>query len=99
MKILILTALALLTAKVAFSFYIQRPAAHLIKTRDLSSRKSIHSASNSNTVAAMDSARIIPLELTSELQRSFLAYASSTILDRALPDVRDGDIAKCLFLK
>lgn len=33
---------------------------------------------------------IVPLQLERELQDSYLTYAMSTIMDRALPDVRDG---------
>lgn len=33
---------------------------------------------------------IMPVELKSELSTSFIQYAMSTILGRALPDVRDG---------
>jgi DNA gyrase subunit A len=34
--------------------------------------------------------RIIDLKIETELQDSYLTYAMSTIMDRALPDVRDG---------
>jgi DNA gyrase subunit A len=34
--------------------------------------------------------RIEPVELEEEMQRSFLEYAMSVIVERALPDVRDG---------
>ena len=34
--------------------------------------------------------QIIPIDLESELQTSFMQYAMSIILGRALPDVRDG---------
>ncbi len=34
---------------------------------------------------------IVPIELSDELKTSFLSYAMSTILGRALPDVRDGE--------
>ena len=34
--------------------------------------------------------RIIPVDLNMEMQKSFIAYAMSVIVDRALPDVRDG---------
>ena len=33
---------------------------------------------------------IIDLDIERELQDSYLTYAMSTIMDRALPDVRDG---------
>ena len=35
-------------------------------------------------------ARITDLQIEQELQESYLTYAMSTIMDRALPDVRDG---------
>ena len=34
--------------------------------------------------------RIEDLQIEQELQDSYLTYAMSTIMDRALPDVRDG---------
>ncbi|MCA9287613.1 MAG: DNA gyrase subunit A, partial [Phycisphaerales bacterium] len=34
--------------------------------------------------------RVVDLEIERELQDSYLTYAMSTIMDRALPDVRDG---------
>lgn len=34
--------------------------------------------------------RVVDLEIERELQESYLTYAMSTIMDRALPDVRDG---------
>ena len=36
------------------------------------------------------SQRIIPVDIESEMKKSFLEYAMSVIIDRALPDVRDG---------
>src|SRR4051812_27546659 len=41
-----------------------------------------------NTPAPLD--RIEDLQIEQELQDSYLTYAMSTIMDRALPDVRDG---------
>ena len=38
----------------------------------------------------VDSSRVVDLEIESELRTSYLTYAMSTIMDRALPDVRDG---------
>jgi DNA gyrase subunit A len=38
----------------------------------------------------MDIGKIIPTEIVSEMQRSYLDYAMSVIVARALPDVRDG---------
>lgn len=34
--------------------------------------------------------RIIPVNIESEMKKSFIEYAMSVIIDRALPDVRDG---------
>jgi len=34
--------------------------------------------------------RIEPVDLQTEMQRSYLDYAMSVIVSRALPDVRDG---------
>lgn len=38
----------------------------------------------------MDTNKIQPVEITSEMKRSYLDYAMSVIVSRALPDVRDG---------
>lgn len=38
----------------------------------------------------MDIGKVLPSEITSELSRSYLDYAMSVIVARALPDVRDG---------
>ncbi|MDO5327979.1 MAG: DNA gyrase subunit A, partial [Clostridia bacterium] len=34
--------------------------------------------------------RLIPTDLEHEMRQSFISYAMSVIVDRALPDVRDG---------
>ena len=34
--------------------------------------------------------RIVPVEIESEMKKSFIDYSMSVIIDRALPDVRDG---------
>ena len=34
--------------------------------------------------------RIIPVDLGGEMQKSFISYAMAVIINRALPDVRDG---------
>jgi DNA gyrase subunit A len=39
---------------------------------------------------AEESGRIEPVDIQVEMQRSFLDYAMSVIVGRALPDVRDG---------
>jgi DNA gyrase subunit A len=38
----------------------------------------------------MDKGKIQPAEITQEVQKSYLDYAMSVIVARALPDVRDG---------
>jgi DNA gyrase subunit A len=38
----------------------------------------------------IEGGRVIDLEIDRELRESYLTYAMSTIMDRALPDVRDG---------
>ena len=38
----------------------------------------------------MDDSRIIKTEYSEEMQKSFIDYAMSVIIARALPDVRDG---------
>ena len=34
--------------------------------------------------------KLIPVNLEQEMKRSFISYAMAVIVDRALPDVRDG---------
>ncbi|NLA54258.1 MAG: DNA gyrase subunit A, partial [Clostridiales bacterium] len=34
--------------------------------------------------------RLLPADLESELKKSFISYAMAVIINRALPDVRDG---------
>ena len=34
--------------------------------------------------------RLIPVNLEQEMKKSFISYAMAVIIDRALPDVRDG---------
>ncbi len=38
----------------------------------------------------MDRARVVPVDIGEELKKSMLDYSMSTLVDRALPDVRDG---------
>ena len=45
---------------------------------------------NEGSVAEAPRDRIVELEIDRELHDSYLTYAMSTIMDRALPDVRDG---------
>jgi DNA gyrase subunit A len=42
------------------------------------------------TTLPPEGGRIEPVELQSEMSRSYLDYAMSVIVSRALPDVRDG---------
>jgi len=42
------------------------------------------------TSATQDVNRIIPVDIESEMKKSFIDYAMSVIADRALPDIRDG---------
>jgi DNA gyrase subunit A len=41
-------------------------------------------------MAELTDGKIVPIVLEKEMKQSFLAYAMSVIVDRALPDVRDG---------
>ena len=41
-------------------------------------------------VTQLDGGRLIKLPLVGEIKESFLNYAMSVIVDRALPDIRDG---------
>jgi DNA gyrase subunit A len=38
----------------------------------------------------MNVQRVIPVDIEAEMKKSFIDYAMSVIVDRALPDVRDG---------
>jgi len=38
----------------------------------------------------MNIGKVLPVEITSELSKSYLDYAMSVIVARALPDIRDG---------
>ena len=44
----------------------------------------------SNDTEIPEHGRIEPVDLSSEMQRSYIEYAMSVIVSRALPDVRDG---------
>ena len=37
-----------------------------------------------------ETSRILPLDLETEMKKSFISYAMAVIINRALPDVRDG---------
>jgi hypothetical protein len=38
----------------------------------------------------MQGGKVLPIEITDELRKSFIDYSMSVIVSRALPDVRDG---------
>src|SRR5690625_5826927 len=38
----------------------------------------------------LNEAQVVPVQITEEIKTSFINYAMSVIVDRALPDVRDG---------
>jgi DNA gyrase subunit A len=46
--------------------------------------------SNENNEETVKQEKVIPVDIASEMHDSFLAYAMSVIVSRALPDVRDG---------
>ena len=48
------------------------------------------SAGSASEDTASNAGRVLDLEIERELHDSYLTYAMSTIMDRALPDVRDG---------
>ena len=41
-------------------------------------------------ITKVNGTNITEVEIASEVKRSFIEYAMSVIVDRALPDVRDG---------
>ncbi|MHC4990315.1 MAG: DNA gyrase subunit A, partial [Planctomycetota bacterium] len=45
---------------------------------------------NTDTIDPLGNGHVVDLEIERELHDSYLTYAMSTIMDRALPDVRDG---------
>src|SRR3546814_1055503 len=55
----------------------------------VASRSSIDLAQDGNPMAEL-AKEIIPVNLEDEMRRSYLDYAMSVIVGRALPDVRDG---------
>ena len=38
----------------------------------------------------LDEGKIVPVKIEDEMRRSYIDYAMSVIVSRALPDVRDG---------
>jgi len=49
---------------------------------------------NKNTPENIESG-IIPVDIEAEMKQSFIDYAMSVIVDRALPDIRDG-LNRCI---
>src|SRR3954466_14342001 len=49
-----------------------------------------NSDADSSASGAPGGGRVVELDIQRELKDSYLTYAMSTIMDRALPDVRDG---------
>jgi DNA gyrase subunit A len=47
-------------------------------------------ADNKNTPDEKTDFNIIPVDIEAEMKQSFIDYAMSVIVDRALPDIRDG---------
>jgi len=45
---------------------------------------------NGGNIGNPNAGRIIPVDIEAEMKQSFIDYAMSVIVDRALPDVRDG---------
>jgi len=41
-------------------------------------------------VASIINDKLIPIDLEQEMKKSFISYAMAVIINRALPDVRDG---------
>ena len=52
--------------------------------------KIIPAAQNNSDIFPDESGKIIPLPLVGEIKDSYLNYAMSVIVGRALPDARDG---------
>ncbi|HHN77506.1 MAG TPA: DNA gyrase subunit A [Phycisphaerales bacterium] len=57
---------------------------------DSSRDASTPTAGGGEAASNHEAGRLIDIKIESELQDSYLTYAMSTIMDRALPDVRDG---------
>jgi hypothetical protein len=66
------------------------PVWESLRTSSSSSRLSKTTASTAAVTESSDTSRIIETELRLEAEQSYLSYAMSVIVGRALPDVRDG---------
>eukprot|EP01041_Mallomonas_annulata_P001538 gene1538-2966_t len=100
MKLIIRTLIFCLWAVLIFSF---RPTRWSLKTNydSIASPLPTHcqikvsnilcmSSTDESNSANINDPRITPIEMNDELKSSFMSYAMSTILGRALPDARDG---------
>src|SRR5690606_30467307 len=54
------------------------------------SRRTPPSASQQATEVTLNEGQVVPVQITDEIKTSFINYAMSVIVERALPDVRDG---------
>ena len=43
-----------------------------------------------NKEATVEPSKVLPIDIVHEMKKSFIDYSMSVIVDRALPDVRDG---------
>ena len=68
----------------------QSEAADVVSADIVSANEAPHAARPGATGAMFENERIEDLPVEDEMRDSYLTYAISTIVDRALPDVRDG---------
>src|SRR5690606_37891563 len=54
------------------------------------SRRTPPSARRSAVEVTLNEGQVVPVQITDEIKTSFINYAMSVIVERALPDVRDG---------
>jgi hypothetical protein len=84
-------SLALYILRHCFSYRNLSPLNFISRGFKFSNHVKLDRNSNLETeIPLADSDRVVPIELNDELKSSFMAYAMSTILSRALPDARDG---------
>ena len=76
-----------------------RPSRHIVKARRGGGQEDEAGAGNGSLTAVVKDGsgggsgrdgRVVPTELHKEATESYMAYALSVLLGRALPDVRDG---------
>ena len=53
-------------------------------------KKEVENRPGENSEAFRKEHRVVPREIEKEMKQSFIEYAMSVIVDRAVPDVRDG---------